>query len=221
MTQYSQHHAWDFWPGWSTISANNDSSFTLWFTGLPGTGKTTLAQLVKKALIARGYKVEIIDTQSLSYWLHRELHIDEEKQESLNPSGGYDAFITYLCSLLARNGIITIAVSVSPQSEARLHAREQIRHFIEVFAHCPEEARLKRLQHITPSTAFPPQLYQPPDSAELIIDTGIELPERSTLRILGHLEQSGFIAPLWEEADMVDEEVNSVKARLQSLGYLD
>ena len=221
MTQHSQHHTWDSWPGWSTISANTDSSFTLWFTGLPGTGKTTLAQLVKKALIARGYKVEIIDTQSLSYWLHRELHIDAEKQESLSPSGGYDAFITYICSLLSRNGIITIAVSVSPHSEARLLARTKISHFIEVFAHCPEEERLKRLQHIAPPTSFPPQLYQPPDGAELNVDTGIELPERSTLRILGYLEQCGFIAPLWEEADMADEELNTVKTRLQSLGYLD
>jgi len=66
MTQHSHNHTWDFWSGWSTISANNDTSFTIWFTGLPGTGKTTLAYLVRKTLLTRGYKVEIIDSQALS-----------------------------------------------------------------------------------------------------------------------------------------------------------
>jgi len=221
MTQHSRHHTWDSWPGWSTIAANNNTSFTLWFTGLPGTGKTTLAQLVKKALVARGYKVEIIDTQSLSYWLHHELHIEEATREELSQTQGYDAFMTYICSLLARNGIITIAVSVSPSQEARLHAREQIRHFIEVYARCPEGARLQRLQQLAAASDFQVDLYQPPLNAELSIDTGTELPERSTLRILGHLEQCGFVAPLWEVSEIADEEVNTVKARLKALGYLD
>src|SRR5690242_7160450 len=59
MSQHSEYHTWDMGSGWSTISAHKDLSFTLWCTGLPGTGKTTLAYLVKKALLARGYKVEI------------------------------------------------------------------------------------------------------------------------------------------------------------------
>ena len=74
---------------------------------------------------------------------------------------------------------------------------------------------------ITPPTSFPPQLYQPPTNAELTSILDLRSPERSTLRILGHLDKCGFIAPLWEEADMADEEINTVKARLQSLGYLD
>src|SRR2546430_16310261 len=68
---------WRQWPGWSIISANDSLGFTLWFTGLHGTGKTTLAALVKDALSLQGYKVEIIDSSTLSYWLQRELHIDE------------------------------------------------------------------------------------------------------------------------------------------------
>src|SRR5436309_12107348 len=132
MSQHSHHHTWDLWSGWSTISANNDTSFTIWFTGLPGTGKSTLAHFVRKALLARGYKVEIIDSQTLSYWLKHELHIEDEVQEEHSHTPGYEAFITYICKLLARNGIITISVSVSPYQEARTHAREQIQHFVEV-----------------------------------------------------------------------------------------
>ena len=220
MAQHSQHHTWDFWPGWSTISAQHESSFTLWFTGLPGTGKTTLAQLTKKALLARGYKVEIIDAQSLSYWLKHELHIEEESKEDRSHAPGYDAFITYICSILARNGVITLAVSVSPYREARLHAREQIHRFTEVYIHCSEEMRNGRLQQLAHKSTIPIHLYQPPEQPELTINTGLELPERSTLRIIDYLEQAGFVAPLWQ--DQADEqETASVIAHLKALGYLE
>ncbi|MDQ6645004.1 MAG: adenylyl-sulfate kinase, partial [Chloroflexota bacterium] len=175
-------------------------------------------QGVKKAIVSRGYKVEIIDTQTLSYWLKHELHIEEEVKEDQSHFPGYDAFITYICSLLARNGIITLAVSVSPHQIARLHAREQLQHFIEVYVHCPAICRYKGLQL---SPAIPEQLYEAPVDAELNIDTSLELPERSALRIISYIEQSGYIAPLWEELNTVDEEISTIIARLQSLGYLD
>src|SRR5579859_6679961 len=134
MSQHSRDHTWNPWPGWSTISSGNDDSFTIWLTGLPGTGKSILAHLVKKALMARGYKVEIIDSQTLPHWLKHELHIEDDIREERGHVPGYDAFITYICALLARNGIITI--TVSPYQEARTNAREQIPHFIEVYLHC-------------------------------------------------------------------------------------
>ena len=220
MSQHSQHQTWAAWPGWSTISAQHETSFTLWFTGLPGTGKTTLAKLAKKALLTRGYKVEIIDAHSLSYWLKHELQIEEESKDDRSHTPSYEVFITYICSLLARNGIITLAVSVSPYREARLHAREQIHNFIEAYVHCPEEIRSNRLQQLKLTSNIPTSLYQPPEQAELNINTGLEPSERSTLRIIDYLEQSGFVAPLWQEQSG-EEELTNVIARLQALGYLD
>jgi adenylylsulfate kinase len=220
MSQHSQHSAWDTGSGWSTISANTLANFTIWFTGLPGSGKTALSQMVQKALLKRGYKVEIIDTQTLSYWLKHELHIDDDSREDRSHTPGYDAFITYICALLARNGVITLAVSVSPHQVARSHAREQIQHFVEVYVHCLESDRLKRLQQQEMS-GIATQLYEVPLNAELDIDTSFELTERSALRIISFVEQRGFITPLWEELDTTDEEVSSITARLQSLGYLD
>jgi adenylylsulfate kinase len=221
MDQHSQEHGWDNWPGWSTISASSDRSFTVWFTGLPGSGKSTLAQLVKKALQARGFKVEIIDTQTLAYWLKHELHIEDDGREDRSHAPGYDAFITYICTLLARNGVITISVSVSPYQEARTHAREQIHHFIEVYLHCTPEQRLERLRQHGLKPAMPAQLYQVPTRSELSIDTSLELTERSALRIIAYLEQCGYVAPLWEDKDSTDEEIANVMARLQALGYLE
>mgnify|MGYP001160722028 CR=1 FL=1 len=222
MSQHSQHHnhTWDNWPGWSTISANDTLSFTLWLTGLPGTGKTTLAHLIKKTLVARGYKIEILDVQTLSRWLNRELHIREDIREDRSHTPGYDAFMAYMCAMLARNGIISITSSVSPFQEARTFAREQIAQFIEVYLHCSAEQGRKRLEEQETTSTIPADLYQPPTKAELSIDTSQELPERSALRVIAYLEQHGFVAPLWQDED-TDDEIASIKARLQSLGYLD
>lgn len=221
MSEHSHYHISDYWSGWSTISADNTTSFTIWFTGLPGTGKTTLAVLVKRALMARGYKVEIIDTQTISFWLKRELHIEADLQEEHNHASAYDAFVVYICILLARNGIITIPVSVSPHQEARTRARQQIGHFVEVYTHCPPALRHERIQKQKLAVDRAENRYQLPAKAEVAIDTSLELPERSALRILAHLEQHGYIAPRWEENATSDEEIATVKARLQALGYLE
>ena len=224
MTQHSQSQH-QFWKasGWSIISAQQNSSFTLWFTGLSGTGKTTLADLVCKALLARGYKAEIIDTPALSRWLKQELHIYEDILEDSSHTLGYDAFITYICTLLARNGVISITPTISPYSEARAHAREHLAQFIEIYLHCSPEQRHKRRQTreaISLAASVSEGLYQPPDSPELSIDTTHEQPERSALRILDYLELHGHIAPLWEESEDA-EAIALIKARLQALGYLD
>ncbi len=221
MSQHSEYHTWDMESGWSTISAHNDLSFTLWFTGLPGTGKTTLAKLVQKALLARGYKVEIIDTQVLTHWLNLKLQIHEDIRQDHSHAPGYDAFITYICTILARNGIISITTSVSPYIEARSYAREQIQRFIEVYLYCTTALRQERVEQS--EAMFPIEieaLYEPPPSPELSLDTGKESFERTALRLIGYLEQHSYVAPLWDEL-VSDEEIESIKSRLQALGYLE
>jgi adenylylsulfate kinase len=221
-----EHTHSQFWnsPGWSNISAHQHSSFTLWFTGLAGTGKTTLADLVCKALLARGYKAEIIDTHALARWLKQELHVDEQVQEEASHTLGYDAFITYICTILTRNGVISLTPAISPHRQARAHAREHLPNFIEIYLSCSPEQRIERRRKKEGYSAIinlAESLYEPPAAAELSIDTTLEPPERSALRILDYLEQHGYIAPLWEEAEMDEAEIALIKARLQALGYLD
>lgn len=224
MTQHSHSHTWDPWSGWSTISAGNETSFSIWFSGLSGTGKSTLAQMVKMALLTRGYKTEIIDRQALPSWLKQELHIEEAIREDRSRTPAYDAFTTYICALLARNGIITITTSVSPFQETCAHAREQIQRFVEVYLYCAADLRRKRLEQQMPTPGKAKQTYQRPTGADLSIDTGLEPPERSALRIIAHLEQCGYVAPIWEDTgtpDDEEEEIELVKTRLQALGYLE
>ncbi|HLI07220.1 MAG TPA: adenylyl-sulfate kinase [Ktedonobacteraceae bacterium] len=221
MAEHSHSRFWDS-PGWSRISAHQQRSFTLWFTGLAGTGKTTLANLVCKALLARGYKAEIIDTRALAHWLKQELHIDEQVEEEASHTLGYDAFITYICTILARNGVIALTPAISPHRQARAYAREHLPGFTEIYLSCSPACRAERRRKKESLIAnLAESLYEPPTEAELSIDTTFEPPERSALRILDYLEQHGYIAPLWEEAEMDEAEIALIKARLQALGYLD
>ena len=221
MSQYRENLTPGTWTGWSTISANESSSFTIWLTGLPCTGKTTLALLLKKALVTRGYNVEIIDAATLSQWINLELQLNEELRVDNSHTLGYDAFVTYVCTFLARNGIICITSSVSPFSAARQFAREQIPNFIEVYLSCSGEQSVKRLEKLDNAHTISPDLYQPPTMPEMSIDTSDDFPERSTMRIISYLEQHSYLAPLWEDVDPEDEELAIIKTHLQAMGYLD
>ena len=221
MSQHRENLTPGTWTGWSTISANNSSSFTIWLTGLPGTGKTTLALLLKKALITRGYNVEIIDVKTLSHWINLELQMKEELRVDNSYALGSDAFVTYVCTFLTRNGIICITSSVSPFSAARKFAREQLPKFVEVYLFCSSEQNEKRLEKLGNAHAITPGLYQPPTMPEMSIDTSDDFPERSTMRIISYLEQHSYLAPLWEDVDPEDEEIAIIKTRLQAMGYLD
>lgn len=212
--------AWQRWPGWSMISAGHYLGFTLWFTGLHGTGKSTIATLLHDALVLRGHKVEIIDSNTLSYWLQRELHIDETIKGDQSHIPGYDAFVTYLCTILARNGVITITTSVSPFEAARSHAREHIAHFIEVYLNCSLSQRRRRLHQKEGEIFVKDSLYQEPTKAELRIDTETELAESSALRILLYLEGEGYIAPLREDLPTT-EELMAVRTHLYPVEYLE
>lgn len=202
---------------WSTISAHDPPGFALWLTGQHGTGKSTQAKLLKSALKARGYKVEVIDNQTFSIGTQQELQIAGKQNEEQQHSPSYETFVIYLSAILIRSGIIAIIASISPYTQIRHYAKEQIGQFIEIDLHHPEGK-----QQLTPQEAAPPIMvkrYQTPRECELSLDIGNEPPERTALRILNYLEQQSYIVPIWEEARS-EEGIETLKARLSALGYL-
>src|SRR4030067_1114814 len=87
--------------------------FTLWFTGLSGAGKTTLAQRVEQILRERGMKVELLDGDLVRLNLSKGLGFSKEDRDTNIRRIGF------VCKLLTRNGVVAIASAISPYREVR------------------------------------------------------------------------------------------------------
>lgn len=104
---------------------------TLWFTGLSGSGKTTIAVELEKRLKNKGYKVERLDGDEVRNYLCRDLGFSkEDRDENIRR-------VSYLAALLTRNDIITLCCFVSPYRKAREEARALIGDFIEIYVNAP------------------------------------------------------------------------------------
>src|SRR3990172_1233804 len=97
----------------------------LWFTGLSGSGKSTIAERVRKELVRRGVEVELLDGDTLRAIFPQTGFTREARTEHLKRVG-------YMASLLEKHGVFVVATFVSPYEEARRFVRKFCRKFIEV-----------------------------------------------------------------------------------------
>ena len=108
---------------------DDQQGFTLWFTGLSGAGKTTVALAVEKELRARGVKVERLDGDTVRKSLTRDLGFSKEDRDKNIER------VTFVAKLLSRNGVAVLASFISPYRETRAMVRAETTNFIEVFVH--------------------------------------------------------------------------------------
>ena len=170
--------------------------FTLWFTGLSGSGKTTASRLVEKELRARRLKVEVLDGDVVRENLSKGLGFSKEDRDTNIRRIGF------VSELLSRNGVAVITAAISPYRAVRDENRARIGRFIEVYAKCPIEVLAERDVKGLYKKALRGEIknftgvddpYEPPLNPEVVIESDKETPEQSAAKILAKIEQLGFI----------------------------
>jgi adenylylsulfate kinase len=196
---------------------------TLWFTGLPCSGKTTVCEAVHKELKQRGMRVELLDGDVVRQSLTKGLGFSlEDRFENLRRIG-------FVANLLTRNGVIVLTATVSPYRAIRDELRQKIGSFFEIYANAPLDVCVKRDVKGMYKKAIAGEIkqftgisdpYEAPLNPELVLPTAEEPLEASVHRVLRRLEDGGFIpAQVLQPFGTAEEEV-AIHSRLQSLGYL-
>lgn len=199
------------------------SSFTVWMTGLPCSGKSTLSFMLKDRLHARDFPhIEVFDGDEVRRRLSSELGFSKEDRDT------HILRVGFLNHLLNRNGVPTITAVISPYSEIRAQVREQIENFVEVYVKCPVEECARRDVKGMYAKAFSGEIenftgvsdpYEEPEAPELVVETDKESPEESAGRVLDTLEALGHLEP--GDDHYTPEEAEAIKTKLAKLGYLD
>ena len=184
--------------------------FTLWFTGLSGAGKTTLARMVEDQLIARGHKVEVLDGDVIRTNLSKGLGFSKEDRDTNIRRIGF------VCNLLTRNDVVAIAAAISPYREVRDELRRDIGAFVEVYVSCPIDVLAERDVKGLYKKALAGEIknftgvddpYESPLAAEVVVETDIETPEQSAARIISKLEEMSLLTALPNRYTKEDEGV--------------
>ena len=171
--------------------------FTVWFTGLSGAGKSTIAEMLYHEFQARGMKTEILDGDVVRQNLSKGLGFSKEDRDT------NILRIGFVAELLTRNGVATICCPISPYKQTRDQVRELVGAFVEVYVHATIE---ELAQHRDPKGLYKKALagqitgftgvddpYEAPEHPELVLDTMVETPEESLQRTLTTLMELGYL----------------------------
>jgi adenylyl-sulfate kinase len=176
--------------------------FTLWFTGLSGSGKSTIAHLVGPELERRGQIVEYLDGDTVRTHLTKGLGFSKEDRDTNIERIGWVA------SRITRHGGAVIVAAISPYAETRARARQMIEEFgpmVEVFVGASVEECARRDVKGLYEKAFKGEIkeftgvsdpYEQPEQPELSLDTEGESPEDSAQKVIAKLEELGLVAQI-------------------------
>ncbi|HJV29012.1 MAG TPA: adenylyl-sulfate kinase [Gaiellaceae bacterium] len=176
-----------------------EGGFTLWFTGLSGAGKSTIAHLVGPELERRGHVVEYLDGDTVRTNLSKGLGFSKEDRDTNIERIGWVA------SRLTRQGGAVIAAAISPYEETRRKARTMVEEwgtFVEVYVKASVDECAKRDVKGLYEKAFRGEIkgftgvddpYEDPARPELVVDTEAHDAEESARLIVSKLEELGLV----------------------------
>jgi adenylylsulfate kinase len=173
--------------------------FTLWFTGLSGSGKSTIAHVIGPELDKRGLVVEYLDGDTVRTHLSKGLGFSKEDRDTNIERIGWVA------SRLTRQGGAVIAAAISPYAATRQKARELVEQFgpfVEVFVATSLEECIERDTNGLYKKALAGEIkgftgiddpYEAPERAEIVVETEGKTPEESAQVVIEKLEELGLI----------------------------
>ena len=176
----------------------NERGVTIWFTGLSGAGKTTIAEKLVQVLRDRGRKVEMLDGDVIRTNLSKGLGFSKEDRD-INIRR-----IGFVCNLLARNGVVAIASAISPYRAVRDEIRATHSDFVEVYVRCSIEKLTERDVKGLYAKALSGEIknftgisdpYEEPLNPEALLDSETETEEESLAKLVAKLEELGYVAP--------------------------
>lgn len=173
-----------------------EQAVTVWLTGLPCSGKSSIAEQVRGELRRRGHLVELLDGDVVRAHLSQGLGFNRADRDTNVRRMGFVA------QLLARNGVIVLVAAISPYAQARREVRALLGKFVEVHVHCPlaecERRDVKGLYARARAGELPAftglgDPYEEPQTPELVLHTAEQTLEQSSSTLLRYLEQSGYL----------------------------
>ena len=176
----------------------SEQGFCLWFTGLSGSGKTTITTHLVKELRRRGSKLEVLDGDIVRENLSKGLGFSKEDRDTNIRR------IAFVANLLSRNGVPVITAAISPYREIRDEVRAQNGDFVEVYVRCSIEELTRRDVKGLYEKALRGEIanftgisdpYEPPLNPEVVVNTDQEALDESVVRILGALDALGYQTP--------------------------
>jgi adenylylsulfate kinase len=183
----------------------SDTGFVVWFTGLSGAGKSTIAGALGPRLRERAHRVELLDGDEVRTNLCQGLGFSRADRDS------NIARIGWVATKLAEHGVAVLVAAISPYQEARDRVRQSVearvgpRRFIEVHVAaslntCVERdvkgLYAKALAGEIPNFTGVSDPYEPPSAPELVLQTEREDVPDSVQRVLAYLERFELLLPV-------------------------
>jgi adenylylsulfate kinase len=174
------------------------TGFTLWLTGMHGTGKSTYAAYIAARLRQVGRNVEILDEGEIGDDLWQGLGDSKDERSTIVRRLGYVA------QILTRNNVAVIVPSVSPYKSVREENRRVISKYVEVYVDCPTETLIERdttgkykkaLSGEIPNFIGITEPYEPPTSPEVTIHSDTESVEDGAMKIFQSLLDLSLVTP--------------------------
>lgn len=173
------------------------AGLVLWFTGLSGAGKTTIALALETELRdVRGLRLERLDGDTVRQSLTRDLGFSKEDRDKNIER------VTFVAKLLSRNNVVVLASFISPYRQTRDYVREETTNFIEVFVDAPLEVCIDRDVKGLYQKAIAGEIenftgisdpYEPPVDPDIHVRTDQETVDESTQKVIKWLEERGLI----------------------------